>query len=218
MTIVPRLVHTGHGIRLRKRLAERQKPVQFPDWAAVADALHRAGVSIRFQATYVGLDYQTYRSFLCHWRSGRSRGPKWNVGQSMIAMYAEVFAKPPEMCGESPMVSLGTLSAGDENFCPRCGASPLSPMRYYCEPCTEEVRRLSAITYAELSLDAKRKATARAKAKMAVVRGKLTPCPCEVCGSKAEMHHDDYSKPLAVRWLCRTHHLQHHKNVPDVTA
>ena len=34
--------------------------------------------------------------------------------------------------------------------------------------------------------------------------------PCEVCGARAEAHHDDYSQPLAVRWLCRKHHLQHH--------
>ena len=35
--------------------------------------------------------------------------------------------------------------------------------------------------------------------------------PCEECGAeKAEAHHDDYAKPLEVRWLCRTHHRQHH--------
>lgn len=47
--------------------------------------------------------------------------------------------------------------------------------------------------------------------KKAITRGVLVPQPCEVCGQeKAHAHHDDYSKPLKVRWLCRKHHQQHH--------
>lgn len=35
--------------------------------------------------------------------------------------------------------------------------------------------------------------------------------PCEVCGAeKTDGHHDDYSKPLDVRWLCRLHHMEIH--------
>lgn len=46
----------------------------------------------------------------------------------------------------------------------------------------------------------------------AVRDGRLTRGPCEVCGdTKVQGHHDDYSKPLAVRWLCVTHHSLHHK-------
>lgn len=36
---------------------------------------------------------------------------------------------------------------------------------------------------------------------------------CEVCGTKKGIihgHHDDYSKPLNVRWLCAEHHKQWH--------
>jgi hypothetical protein len=47
----------------------------------------------------------------------------------------------------------------------------------------------------------------------AIKDGKLIKQPCEVCGTKAEAHHDDYSKPLDVRWLCRKHHLEHHGKV-----
>lgn len=38
---------------------------------------------------------------------------------------------------------------------------------------------------------------------------------CEVCGAKAEAHHDDYDKPLDVRWLCFKHHRAHHKAVHE---
>lgn len=42
--------------------------------------------------------------------------------------------------------------------------------------------------------------------------GKLLRQPCEVCGDViAEAHHDDYSKPLDVRWLCKRHHMEHHR-------
>ena len=35
---------------------------------------------------------------------------------------------------------------------------------------------------------------------------------CEVCEEHdAQGHHDDYSKPLEVRWLCRTHHMELHR-------
>ena len=46
----------------------------------------------------------------------------------------------------------------------------------------------------------------------AIRDGKLTRQPCEVCGARAQAHHDDYSKPLDVRWLCTTHHADWHKH------
>lgn len=41
--------------------------------------------------------------------------------------------------------------------------------------------------------------------------GNLYKKPCEVCGDgKSVAHHDDYSQPLNVRWLCQAHHKQWH--------
>lgn len=52
---------------------------------------------------------------------------------------------------------------------------------------------------------------ARRAVQHALRSGALVRQPCEVCGAaKAEGHHDDYNKPLEVRWLCRQHHREHH--------
>lgn len=38
--------------------------------------------------------------------------------------------------------------------------------------------------------------------------------PCEVCGAtRAEAHHEDYDRPLDVRWLCHRHHMELHRRV-----
>jgi hypothetical protein len=53
-----------------------------------------------------------------------------------------------------------------------------------------------------------------------VLTGRLERKACEVCGaSPTEAHHDDYSKPLDVRWLCKRHHrLWHIANGPGKNA
>jgi len=48
----------------------------------------------------------------------------------------------------------------------------------------------------------------------AIRDGKLIPASsCSICGSveKIEGHHDDYTKPLDVRWLCEQCHKAWHK-------
>lgn len=52
---------------------------------------------------------------------------------------------------------------------------------------------------------------ARQAVNHAIQAGRLERQPCEVCGNpKAQGHHDDYSKPLQVRWLCHVHHREVH--------
>lgn len=41
----------------------------------------------------------------------------------------------------------------------------------------------------------------------AIRDGKMARQPCEECGKQnTHAHHDDYAKPLDVRWLCPRHH------------
>ena len=51
---------------------------------------------------------------------------------------------------------------------------------------------------------------------VAIANGSLVRKPCEVCGAnRVDAHHDDYSKPLDVRWLCRGHHIKHHRSLAN---
>ncbi len=48
----------------------------------------------------------------------------------------------------------------------------------------------------------------------ALKKGVLVRERCEKCGaSPAQAHHDDYSKPLDVRWLCPLDHCQYHREL-----
>ena len=47
-------------------------------------------------------------------------------------------------------------------------------------------------------------------------RHSLKPEPCERCGDdKSQAHHEDYSKPLDVMWLCSQCHADRHKEIRD---
>lgn len=48
----------------------------------------------------------------------------------------------------------------------------------------------------------------------AVRRGLVIQECCAECGDpNAEAHHDDYERPMSVRWLCRLHHKAEHRRL-----
>lgn len=83
---------------------------------------------------------------------------------------------------------------------------------------TERVRRERAANPRGQRAAARRQAELKPKAVYAIgvirneiKRGRLQRQPCEVCGNKySHGHHDDYDKPLSVRWLCPVHHAEWH--------
>lgn len=53
---------------------------------------------------------------------------------------------------------------------------------------------------------------ARCKVKVAIRNGSLKKQECCICGNlNTQAHHDDYSKPLDVKWVCTQHHQVFHR-------
>jgi transketolase len=58
------------------------------------------------------------------------------------------------------------------------------------------------------------KELARQILQRAVKTGKIIRGNCEVCGKpKGQGHHDDYFKPLEVKWFCPLHHREYEKKL-----
>lgn len=80
---------------------------------------------------------------------------------------------------------------------------------YYSRP---EVKQRKAEQMRASAARNKAKHAARRKVRTEIEMGRLVRQPCGKCGApEAHAHHDDYSQPLAVRWLCRPHHDAEHK-------
>lgn len=95
--------------------------------------------------------------------------------------------------------------------CSHCKHAPRPGQRYCLKHHAEYAR-----TAYQTNPEKRRRDLARRSARQARKMGRLVAGPCEVCGSgDVVMHHDDYAKPLAVRWFCRAHHVQHHREAAE---
>lgn len=110
-----------------------------------------------------------------------------------------------------------------QDFYPRKDGRPHS----YCKECVTVRERIRTSTYKrdwrkfynkDKPQPYTEKVKARHKLRQAVLKGIILRKSCEVCGEKANAHHEDYSKPLEVKWLCRKHHgIEHWKKLSTPT-
>ena len=63
----------------------------------------------------------------------------------------------------------------------------------------------------------KEKTNARSRIRSRIKRGTLERGYCCICGAtNAQAHHEDYSKPLEIFWLCPKHHKDRHSNLLEL--
>ena len=102
----------------------------------------------------------------------------------------------------------------DKNTCSKCGM-PLEDTRAgkqrYCRSCHAAYMRMTRPKHSELTDKQRKKANCRSYLNVYLNQGRIQKLPCAVCGSiNSQAHHENYSKPLKVVWLCRNHHLRLH--------
>jgi hypothetical protein len=82
---------------------------------------------------------------------------------------------------------------------------------------TPELKRIYHLNYIAKP-DNRLKLRCRERCAYAIKTGKLIRQPCQACGNEqSEAHHEDYSKPLDVKWLCRKHHAALHRGQKKIT-
>jgi len=96
-------------------------------------------------------------------------------------------------------------------LCRKCKTNERVPGQRWCKACRAAWMRAKRTPYEGLTESQKVKADARSIAGVYLRRGRLQPGDCETCGGPAEeMHHEDYTRPLFVKWYCRPCHLALH--------
>jgi len=123
-------------------------------------------------------------------------------------------------CGKPYLRERGHMKPREQNvtdkkFCSRsCRSVGLGAER------TERIFRKDLHRFLDQLHEKASKDSCRRITVYAIKEGWLVRGACEVCGREhspadghegyVDAHHDDYSKPLDVRWLCREHHREVH--------
>lgn len=130
---------------------------------------------------------------LCLLAVGLLLWSNWGIMKRPVKRYRRSEIYRSAWCGPIPGCPIEAVHLG--RTCKSCKAARM-----------REYRAANPLTEAERVKD-----RARSYAGVYLRRGLLVKASCVDCGSPdSQMHHEDYSKPLDVIWLCRPCHLLRH--------
>lgn len=138
----------------------------------------------------------------------------------MQHMQSTVCTKACFKCGaEKPLTDFykhAGMADGHVNKCKECNKKDVRKNRsealdHYREYDRQRGNRQGVEYLREYRERYPKKYAAHSKVNNAIAGGKLVRGCCEICGEeKTVAHHDDYDRPLDIRWLCQGHHKQWH--------
>lgn len=152
------------------------------------------------------------RHYMANWR--RSKGIKTRQEWKESIRSANHC---PDCKTEKPLTEFyraKTRTSGYQNICKQCASERNKQYRKNRTPEQIEKQRKQSN---KSSRKQNRKKTnsikrmAHTYVRLAIMTGQLSKQPCEKCGAEnAIAHHDNYTDPINVRWLCQSHHRQYH--------
>ena len=111
-------------------------------------------------------------------------------------------------CAESlPRTAFYTHPATKDKLRPKCKPCTNAAATEYRKNNMDVYRNVKASLIGTPAFEARKVVTAEIRARRIVNPGVCSACDAEV---KVAAHHDDYAKPLVVRWLCYPCHAGWH--------
>lgn len=130
---------------------------------------------------------------------------------------ARLEGTPIRATGRNPLCKCGVIKERiNDSYCSACTTIKKRELRQKraLDPDFQKKEREKANKIYQENYQHRLKRICREATHRRISSGKLIKEPCEVCGDiKVEAHHDDYTQPMKVRWLCKKHHVEHHKNL-----
>lgn len=131
-----------------------------------------------------------------------------------------ILTAPPRK-GRNPICKCGKKKENiKEGSCNKCinKRKRLAYLKKKGDPKYLELYNSENIKKSEERISKKMKLACRIETRRLIFKGILKYAPCEICGTDKDIqcHHDDYMKPLDVRWLCRKHHVEYHNSRKEV--
>jgi hypothetical protein len=135
-----------------------------------------------------------------------------------------VVGKVCKRCGETKSADQFRTGSHSNRVCKVCLAAQAKE-KYRSRPVDHPSRKFSGKkkppddsvrkTKSAWKKRNREKTRANLRVHRAIAAGTLVRQPCYCGRDDAQAHHDDYSKPLDVMWLCPPHHGLRHKQLND---
>lgn len=126
-------------------------------------------------------------------------------------------SKAPPVVNEKRCSKCREIKPGTEFGIVLGSIDGLNPICFSCNSMARKLKVQSGESAAAFRRSRKRhpeRIVARSIVGRALKSGALVRESCVVCGSqKSQAHHEDYSRPLEIVWLCQKHHTERHLEI-----